>query len=67
VGLKQKAPHEFKNFAEVFLYLAFFFCAIATYRMILLNELPDSYFYYSAALLNALVIEQALRYPWWLS
>jgi hypothetical protein len=59
-GFKRKAEHELKQFVEVFLYLAFFFCAIATYRMILLNELPDSYFYYSAAMLNALVIAKVI-------
>jgi len=59
-GLKQKAAHEFEQFVAIFLYLAFFFCAVATYRMLLLNEFHDSYFNYTAALINALVIAKVI-------
>jgi hypothetical protein len=33
-SLKQKVAHEFKEMAIVFFYLAFFFCALATYSMV---------------------------------
>jgi hypothetical protein len=59
-ALKQKATHEFQEFAGIFLYLAFFFCSVATYRMLLLNEFHSSYFNYSAVLINALVIAKVI-------
>jgi len=58
--LKQKAIHEFKQFVGISFYLGFFFCAVATYRMLLLNDLRDSYFSYIAALINALVIAKVI-------
>ena len=58
--LKQKAAHELEEMALISLYLAFFFCAMATYRMILLNDFRDSWFNYSAALINALVIAKVI-------
>lgn len=58
--LKQKAAHELEQFVGIFVYLAFFFCALATYRMTLLNEFRDSWFNYSAALINALVIAKVI-------
>ena len=57
--LKQKAVHEFKQFVAISLYLAFFFCAVTTYRMLLLNDFRDSYFNYLAGLINALVIARS--------
>jgi hypothetical protein len=59
-GLKQKAIHEFEEFAGIFLYLAFFFCALATYSMLLLDKFHVSYFTYGFALLNALVIAKVI-------
>ena len=58
--LKQKAVHEFKEIALVFLYLAFFFCALATYSTLLLGEFHISYFIYGVALTNALVITKVI-------
>jgi hypothetical protein len=60
VGLKQKAIHEGEEFAGIFLYLAFFFCAVATYSMLLLNRFHVSYFTYGTALINALVIAKVI-------
>jgi hypothetical protein len=60
VSLKQKAAHELVQFAAIFLYLAFFFCALATYSMLLLNEFNVSYFTYGFALINALVIAKVI-------
>jgi hypothetical protein len=59
-SLKQKAAHEFKEIAFVFLYLAFFFCALATYSMLLLGKFHISYFTYGAALINAFVITKVI-------
>jgi hypothetical protein len=60
-SLKQKATHEFKEIAIVFFYLAFFFCALATYSMVLLGDFHlSSPFTYGAALINALVITKVI-------
>jgi hypothetical protein len=58
--MKQKAAHELQEFVGIFLYLAFFFCALATYSMLLLNKFNVSYFTYGAALINALVIAKVI-------
>ena len=60
VSLRKKATHEFEEFAGNFLYLAFFFCALATYSMLLLDEFHVSYFNYGAALINAFVIAKVI-------
>ena len=54
--LTRTAVHEFQQLVAISLYLAFFFWAVATYRMLLLNDFHDSYFNYLAGLINALVI-----------
>ena len=59
-SLKEKAAHEFREIAVVFLYLAFFFCALATYSMLLLGKFHISYFAYGTALINALVITKVI-------
>ncbi len=59
-GLKQKAAHEFREIAIVFFYLAFFFCALATYSTLLLEKYEISYFNYAAALINALIITKVI-------
>lgn len=58
--LKQKATHELREFAAISFYLAFFFCAVATYSMLLLNQFHVSYFIYGTALINALVIAKVI-------
>ena len=58
--LKQKATHELREFAVISLYLAFFFCAVATYSLLLLNEFHVSYFMYGTALIDALVIAKVI-------
>ncbi len=45
--LKQKAAHELQRMVIISLYLAFFFCAMATYRMVLLSDFRDDWFNYS--------------------
>ncbi len=59
-SLKQKAAHETKEIVIVFLYLAFLFCVLATYSMLLLEKFHISYFTYGAALLNAFVITKTI-------
>jgi hypothetical protein len=59
-ALKQKAIHEFKEFVGIFLYLAFFFCSITTYRIFLLKEFHDLYFDYSFVLINAFVFAKVI-------
>ena len=59
-GFKEKAKHEFVEIAIVFAYLAFVFCALATYSMLLLERYEIVYFAYGAALLNALIITKVI-------
>jgi hypothetical protein len=59
-GLKRKAIHEFLGFAGIFLFLAFFLCALATYSMLLLSEFHVRYLSYAFALINALVIAKVI-------
>jgi hypothetical protein len=58
--IKQQATHEFKQFVGIFLYLAFFFCSITTYRTLLLKEFQDLYVNYSFALINAFVLAKVI-------
>jgi hypothetical protein len=58
--LKQKAKHEIRELLTIFLYLAFFFCALVTYSMLLLNEYHVQYWNYAFALINALVITKVI-------
>ncbi|HEY4962676.1 MAG TPA: hypothetical protein VII29_17600 [Terriglobales bacterium] len=57
---KQKAKHELRELMIIFLYLAFFFCALVTYSMLLLNEYHVRYLNYAFALINALVITKVI-------
>lgn len=59
-GFKQKVAHEFKEVVILTGYLAFFFCALATYSALLLGKFHISYFAYGAALINALVIAKVI-------
>ena len=58
MDLKQKAIHEFKQFVAISIYLAFFFCAVTTYKMLLLNEFQRISTFTS--LINALVIAKVI-------
>jgi hypothetical protein len=51
---------EFEELVIITLYLGFFFCALATYSMLLLDKFHISYFIYGTALLNALVIAKVI-------
>jgi hypothetical protein len=58
--LKRKAEHELRELLEIFLYLAFSFCALTTYSMLLLDEFHVKYWNYAFALINALVITKVI-------
>jgi hypothetical protein len=58
--MKQKVAHEFQDLAIITGYLGFFFCALATYSMLLLEKFNISYFVYGTALLNALVVAKVI-------
>src|SRR5580700_2785766 len=58
--LKRKALHEFVEFAGIFVFLAFFFCALVTYSSLLLREYHIKYLSYAFALINALVIAKVI-------
>jgi hypothetical protein len=58
--LKQKISHEMVEWFWILVYLAFFFCVFATYKMIILNQLHVAYFAYGTALINALVLSKVI-------
>ena len=60
VGFKQKAEHELKDFAWMSLYLAFVLCAISTYTMLVLRKYEVSYWAYSTAIINALIVAKII-------
>jgi hypothetical protein len=59
-SLTQTIAYQLRELANIFFYLAFFFCAIETYRTLLLKQFEVSYFDYGAALINALVIGKVI-------
>jgi hypothetical protein len=59
-GFKQKAKQDLKDFILISAYLAFFFCALTTYTMLLLKKYDVSYLNYSFAIINALVIAKVI-------
>jgi hypothetical protein len=59
-SLKQKAIHETVQLIAITLYLAFFFCALATYTMLVANESGSSTLTYGFALINALVVAKVI-------
>jgi hypothetical protein len=59
-GMKQKAAHEAKELLILFLYLGFFFCALAAYSNLLLRDYIGSSLTYGFALINALVVAKVI-------
>jgi hypothetical protein len=59
-SLKRNIIHQVVDLVKIFVYLAFCFCSIATYKMLLLNQFQVSYFDYGAALINALVVAKVI-------
>ena len=58
--VRRKFSHELKEVISVFLFLALFFSAFVTYRMLLLNEFDLWYYSYGTALVSALVLAKVL-------
>jgi hypothetical protein len=57
---RQKIKHELWEMTWLFLYLAFFFCALVTYNSLLLDEYHVKYLNYAFALINAAVITKVI-------
>jgi hypothetical protein len=58
---KKKVAHEVRELLTIFLYLAFFFCALVTYSMLLLKEHHVTYLTsYAFAVINALVVAKVI-------
>jgi hypothetical protein len=59
-GLKARVAHELTQLVMLTAYLAFFFCVLATYGMLLMNKFNISYFAYGTALLNAFLTAKVI-------
>ena len=59
-GRKEKIKHELREMLEFFCYLAFFFCALAVYDMLLLRQYNVEYLTITFALINAAVITKVI-------
>jgi hypothetical protein len=61
-SFKQKAKREFIDYAAIALYLAVFFCAIATYTILLLRKynVSNDALNYTFAIINALIIAKVI-------
>jgi len=57
---KQKAKHELIEMLVLFLYLAFFFCALTFYDLLLLKQYHVKFWNFGFALINALVITKVI-------
>jgi len=57
---KQKIKHELWEMLWLFLYLAFFFCALVAYDLFLLKQYEVAYWNFGFALLNAAVITKVI-------
>jgi hypothetical protein len=57
---RQRVKHELWEMTWLFLYLAFFFCALVAYDMFLLNQYEVEYWNFGFALINALVITKVI-------
>jgi len=58
---REKVKHELREMFELFLYLAFFFCAFAIYDMLLLRQFNiKEYWSIGFALINAAVITKVI-------
>jgi hypothetical protein len=59
-GLKQKTIHELWELAWIFLYLAFFFCSLELYSVLLLRDFHVKYLNFGFAVINALVVAKVI-------
>lgn len=59
-GIKQKTIHELWELAWIFLYLAFFFCSLELYSVLLLRDFHVKYLNFGFAVVNALVVAKVI-------
>jgi hypothetical protein len=59
-ALKQRAVHEVREFLVLFLFLAPWFLAFSTYRMLLLKRFGEGEFEYGTGLINALILAKVI-------
>jgi beta-phosphoglucomutase family hydrolase len=59
-SLKQKAAHGLREFLSVFMFLAPWFLAFSTYRMLLLKRFGGGQFEYGTGLINALILSKVI-------
>jgi hypothetical protein len=61
-GFKQKAKQEFKEYFVISAYLAFFFCALVAYTMLLLRQyvVESESMNFTFAIINALIIGKVI-------
>ena len=59
-GLKQKTIHELWELAWIFFYLAFFFCSLELYSVLLLRDFHVKYLNFGFAVINALVVAKVI-------
>lgn len=59
-GLKQKVAHGVREFLGVFLFLAPWFLAFSTHRMLLLRRFTEEGFEYGTGLVNALILSKVI-------
>ena len=61
-GFKQKAKQEFKEYFVISAYLAFFFCALVAYTMLLLRryDVESESMNFTFAIINALIIGKVI-------
>ncbi len=59
-GLKQKTIHELWELAWIFFYLAFFFCSLELYSILLLRDFHVKYLNFGFAAINALVVAKVI-------
>jgi hypothetical protein len=58
--MKQRLAHGVREFFTVFLFLAPWFLAFSTYRLLLLKRFADEPFEYGTGLLNALILSKVI-------
>jgi hypothetical protein len=58
--MKQRLAHGVREFFTVFLFLAPWFLAFSTYRILLLKRFADEPFEYGTGLLNALILSKVI-------
>ena len=59
-GLKKKIIHEAGQFIWVLSYLALFFVAFSTYKMLILHQFRGAYYSYGTALLQSFVLSKVI-------